>query len=79
MSYTSLSAHFDGEKICLDEQIKLKPNAKLIVTVLSEYETLDERNDWNSLSLKSLGNAYGMNEPEYSLKMIKEPNPEYGK
>ena len=32
----SIPAHFDGEHILLDEPVELKPNTKLIVTVLSE-------------------------------------------
>lgn len=38
MSLTTLTAHFDGEKICFDEPFLLKPNAKLIVTILSDNE-----------------------------------------
>ncbi|MGA9997025.1 MAG: hypothetical protein WBP93_16530 [Pyrinomonadaceae bacterium] len=41
-------------------------------------ESLDEeREDWIRLSLESLAEAYGDDEPEYSLDLIKEPNPEY--
>ena len=34
MSNVSIPAHFDGERILLDEPIELEPNTKLIVTVL---------------------------------------------
>ena len=30
----AVPAHFDGERICLDEPFDLEPNAKLIVTIL---------------------------------------------
>jgi hypothetical protein len=43
--------------------------------VLSEQD--DDRDFWLSLSAKGLANAYGPDEPEYSLDMIKEFNPEY--
>ena len=36
MSNVSIPAHFDGERILLDEPIELQPNTKLIVTVLGE-------------------------------------------
>jgi hypothetical protein len=36
-----------------------------------------EHEDWARLSLQALGKAYGEHEPEYSLDVIKEPNPEY--
>ena len=41
-------------------------------------DTLDsEREDWWLLSSQRLAEAYGEDEPEYSLEMIKEPNPDY--
>ena len=41
-------------------------------------EQLDpHREDWLRLSALSLEGAYGEEEPEYSLDLIKEPNPEY--
>ena len=36
MPLVTLPAHFDGEKICLDEPYMLHPNVKLMVVVLSE-------------------------------------------
>lgn len=35
MSQISLKAHYDGERILLDEPFELLPNAALVVTVLS--------------------------------------------
>lgn len=32
----SVRAHFDGKQIRLDEPVKLKPDARLLITVLSE-------------------------------------------
>jgi hypothetical protein len=77
MKNITLSAHFDGEQICLDEPFELAPNTKLIVTVLLEEEPDDERKAWLRLAEKSLATAYGENEIEYSLDLIKEPNPDY--
>jgi hypothetical protein len=37
----------------------------------------EEREDWVRLSLEGLARAYGDDEPEYPLNLIKEPNPEY--
>ena len=34
MPIISLPAHFDGEQICVDEPFDLKPETKLIVTIL---------------------------------------------
>jgi len=43
---------------------------------LSPEEKLD-REDWLRLSALGLEGAYGEEEPEYSLDLIKEPNPGY--
>jgi hypothetical protein len=34
MKTVSVTAHFDGERILLDEVLELEPDTKLIVTVL---------------------------------------------
>ncbi len=76
MEKTTLRAHFDGRQILLDEPFELEPNTKLIVTILPE-SLGEEREDWARLSLESLARAYGDDEPEYSLDLIKGANPEY--
>jgi hypothetical protein len=38
MPFTTLPAHFDGEKICLDEPYPLRPNITLMVVVLPEQK-----------------------------------------
>ncbi len=48
MSNVSIPAHFDGERILLDEPIELQPNTKLIVTVLGENDA--EHESWLRLS-----------------------------
>lgn len=40
-----------------------------------EYSDVEE--DWSTLSLEGLVVAYGENEPEYSLSLLRELNPEY--
>jgi hypothetical protein len=75
MAIKSVFAHFDGEYILLDQELELGPNTQLMVNVLSQHD--DEREEWINLSIKKLENAYGLNEIEYSLDLIKEANPEY--
>ncbi len=86
MNIITLRAHFDGEQIVLDEpfKLRLKPNTRLIVTVLPEPESEQEleendkeRQAWLQTSMKGLENAYSEDEVEYSLDLIKESNPEY--
>ncbi len=77
MSLIALPAHFDGKKIQLDEPYQLKPNAKLIITILPEGIIEDEHKSWLSFSQEGISNAYGENEPEYTYNLIKEKNPTY--
>jgi hypothetical protein len=73
----TLSAHYDGERICLDEEFELEPNSKLIVTVLPEEEIDSEHESWVNLSGCTLEHSYGDEEPEYSPGLLKEVNPSY--
>ena len=72
MSQT-IPAHFDGQQILLDEAVELEPNTKLLVTVLPKDADVGV---WRALSAKRLAEAYGEEEEEYSLDLIKEPNTE---
>jgi hypothetical protein len=63
MTTVALSAHFDGEKIQLDEPYKLPENSRLVVVVLP---TDDERQEWAGLAAQQLARAYGDAEPEYT-------------
>jgi hypothetical protein len=76
MEARTLRAHFDGNQILLDEPFELEPNTELLVTILPKAPD-EEREGWDQLSLESLARAYSDDEPEYSLDLIKEANPEY--
>lgn len=77
MKTITLPAHFDGKNICLDEPFDLKPNTKLIVTILPMTEQDNEHDAWLRLSGKRLVDAYTEDEPEYSLDLIKEKESDY--
>jgi hypothetical protein len=70
-----LKAHYDGAQILLDEPAELQPNTKLLVTVLESPDA--EREAFINFSLQNLNAAYGDDEPDYPLSMLKERNPEY--
>ena len=53
----------------------MTPNTKLVVSVIRMPD--EEREDLMRFSLSNLERAYGDDEPEYSLDLIKEPNPKY--
>jgi len=71
----SVSAHFDGERILLDEPIELEPDTELIVTILPKDN--EEREAWMALCVERLEDAYGENEDGYPVDSIKEVNPKY--
>ncbi|CAN5507735.1 hypothetical protein BH10ACI1_BH10ACI1_25010 [soil metagenome] len=68
-----IRGHFDGTQVLLDEPCELKPNTKVIITVVEDGEDAD----WYLLGKKSFARAYAHDEPEISLDRIKEFNPEY--
>ena len=74
MNAVTLKAHYDGERICLDEQFDLRPEAKLLVVVLSSADESTDFNELYELGRQSLARAYGENEPDYS-DLIKQPFP----
>ena len=71
----SVPAHFDGERILLDEPIELERNARLVVTVLPAVDP--ERDSWARLSSAQLNAAYNGEDDSYSLDLIREHNPDY--
>ena len=75
METVSVSAHFDGERILLDEPIELEPNTRLIVTILPKDNA--ERAAWLALSGERLADAYAEDEEEYPLDSIKEADSRY--
>lgn len=65
MRAVRLKAHYDGERILLDEPFEIPPNSPLVVTVLpATQEVLGE--DWISAAENALSSAYGDDEPEYT-------------
>ena len=65
MPQVRIAAHFDGAKVCLDEDVTLPVNARLIVTVLEDSDP--ERDDFLRLAPGGLATAYADDEVEYSV------------
>jgi hypothetical protein len=74
---TSLYAKYDGKKIHFATPYPLQPGDRLIITVLPQTEEFAEREDWLALAASGLLDAYGDDEPEYTLAHLKERNPDY--
>ena len=75
MKAVTLRAHYDGEHIRLDDPFPIEPDSPLTVTVWQK-EQADEEETLALLAGSALANA-SVEEPEYSLDLIKEPNPDY--
>jgi len=70
MPAVTLKAHYDGERIILDEPFEIPPNSALMVTVLPSTEAvLDE--DWLLVAQKALSAAYGTDEPDYGIEDLR--------
>lgn len=69
MPSITLKAHYDGERILLDEPFNLPVNASLMVTILPSLN--NENESWVNIAMKGLSDAYSDNEPEYLLENIK--------
>lgn len=70
MPVVTLKAHYDGERILLDEPFDIAPNTPLVVTVLSGAEAIVGE-DWIRRAKVGLGTAYGPEEPEYTASDLK--------
>jgi hypothetical protein len=66
----------DPTHLELTQPIDTPPGGKVVVSVLDPAQGDGERDGWLSLSLGAIASAYGDSEPEYTVGMIKEPNPE---
>ena len=75
MENITLLAHYDGSHIQLDEPYELQPDTKLLVSVIRSDAAEDVA--WTKFSQQGLAAAYSDAEPEYSLNMVREPNPSY--
>jgi hypothetical protein len=71
MKTVTLTAHFDGEHIRLDEPFKLLSNARLLVTILPGSIGDGERYAWHDLSKAGLAKAYSDDEPDYPSTLVR--------
>ena len=71
MKTLTLTAHFDGQQIQLDEPFQLPSNARLLVTILPEPASGDERRDWYERSRTGLARAYTDDEPDYPASLLR--------
>lgn len=81
MKTITLPAKRNGSHIDPVAPFEIPDNAKLFIVVATpendEETDADFRADWYALSAMGLARAYGDDEPEYDLNMLKEKNPNY--
>ena len=71
MKTVTLTAHFDGEHIQLDEPFRLPSDARLLVTIVPESLGDREREEWYALSKAGLARAYSDDEPDYPSTLVR--------
>jgi len=70
MPAVTLKAHYDGERIVLDEPFEIPRNSPLMVTVLPATEAVVGE-DWLLVARKALSAAYCPNEPDYGVEDLR--------
>ena len=65
----------DNTHLKLLQPIQLPKRTRVIITVMQPGD--DEREAWLQASVGQLSRAYGDDEPEYSLELVKQPNSEF--
>jgi len=65
----------DNTHLKLLQPIQLPKRTRVIITVMQPGD--DEREAWLQASAGQLNRAYGDDEPEYSLELVKQPNSEF--
>ena len=66
MPVVTLKAHYDGQRILLDEPFEIPPNTPLMVTVLAPADAGPAATDWSVIAREALARAYGDHEPDYT-------------
>ncbi len=78
ISMTDLEARMvDPTHLELSEPVDLPRGSKLVVSVVEADDGAEDRQQWLAASAVTLQAAYSDSEPDYSLDLLKERNPEY--
>jgi len=75
MMQTLLAQVVDDTHLKLLQPIQLPRQTRVVIAVIESDD--GERETWLQASLGQLSRAYGEQEPEYSLELVKQPNPEF--
>ena len=76
MPSMTLKAHFNGDRVIFDEPAQLKPDTKLLVTILPDSPG-ERSSEWFQMAESSFDSAFGDDEPSYGAENLVKVNPEY--
>ena len=74
MQAIETTANFNEKGELEIDNLPIIKNKKVKLLILIEE---NEQSEWHQFSVKGLSAAYGENEPDYTLNMLKEQNPDY--
>ena len=74
MQAIETTARFNEKGELKIDNLPIIKNQKVRLLILVDES---EHNEWYRFSGRGLSEAYGEDEPFYSLDMLKEPNPDY--
>ena len=67
----------DARHLRLKKPIEIPPGSKVLITIAPTEAGAVRDRDWYALSSQYLEAAYGEDEPDYPLHLIKTPNPDF--
>ena len=66
----------DANHLKLMQPIQISPGSNVVIMIVP-LEHIRESQTWYQFSAQGLATAYGEGEPEYSVDLIKTPNPDF--
>ena len=67
----------DSTHLELSKPIDTPSGQKVLVSVAETQELLEDREQWARASAEGLQAAFGDSEPEYTVDLVKDPNPSF--
>ncbi len=74
MQAIETTANFNEKGEIEIDNLPFLKNRKVKLLILLQE---DEEKEWHQFSMKNLSDGYGDDEPDYTLNMLKEPNPDF--
>lgn len=74
MQAIETTANFNEKGELTIDNLPMIKNQKVKLLILLEE---NEQKEWQQFSGQALSKAYGQDEPDYTLSMLNEPNPDY--